>query len=66
MKATGGGLSLPLHQFDVSIAASETNALLATRPNNSEAAQWSLRDVAAPSGYVAALCVRGHEWRLRG
>jgi 4'-phosphopantetheinyl transferase len=64
IKATGEGLSLPLHQFDVSIAERESNALLATRPDISEAALWSLRDIPAPAGYVAALCVRGHEWRL--
>ncbi|MFZ0318420.1 MAG: 4'-phosphopantetheinyl transferase superfamily protein [Candidatus Sulfotelmatobacter sp.] len=66
VKATGDGLSLPLHQFDVSIASSETNALLATRPDNAESALWSLRDVTAPAGYVAAICVHGHEWHLRG
>jgi 4'-phosphopantetheinyl transferase len=66
VKATGDGLSLPLHQFDVSIAAGENDALLATHPNDSEAALWLLRDIPAPSGYVAALCVRGREWRLRG
>lgn len=64
MKATGDGLSLPLHQFDVSIAEEESNALLATRPNSSEAALWSLRDIPAPPGYFAALCVCGHNWRL--
>ena len=64
MKATGEGLSLPLHQFDVSIAAGESNALLATPPNSAEAALWSLREIPAPPGYVAALCVRGHEWHL--
>jgi len=66
IKATGEGLSLPLHQFDVSIAAGENNALLATRPNSSEAALWSMRDIPAFSGYVAALCVRGHDWHLKG
>jgi len=64
IKATGDGLSLPLHQFDVSIAAGKTNALLATRPSSSEAALWSLQDVPVPTGYVAAICVRGHDWRL--
>jgi 4'-phosphopantetheinyl transferase len=65
MKATGDGLSLPLHQFDVSIAESASNALLATRPDGAEAARWSLRDVQSPSGYAAALCVRGHDWKLK-
>jgi 4'-phosphopantetheinyl transferase len=65
IKATGEGLSLPLHQFDVSIAAGDTEALLATRPDDSEVALWSLRDAPAGAGYAAALCVRGREWRLK-
>jgi 4'-phosphopantetheinyl transferase len=65
IKATGEGLSLPLHQFDVSIAAGESDALLATRPDESEAALWSLREIPSGPGYVAALCVRGHGWRLK-
>jgi 4'-phosphopantetheinyl transferase len=66
IKATGEGLSLPLSQFDVSIAAGDARALLATRPDASEAGQWSLREIPAGSGYLAALCVRGHGWNLRG
>jgi 4'-phosphopantetheinyl transferase len=65
IKATGDGLSLPLHQFDVSVLSETGDALLATRPNSSEAAEWSLREVPAGLGYVAALCVRGREWRLK-
>ena len=65
IKATGDGLSLPLHQFDVSVAPENSDALLSTRPDNSEAALWSLREVPAGHGYVAALCVRGREWRLK-
>ncbi len=65
IKATGAGLSLPLSQFDVSIAAGETNGLLATRPEAAEAGRWSLREVPAGSGYIAALCVSGRGWSLR-
>jgi 4'-phosphopantetheinyl transferase len=65
LKAQGAGLSLPLEQFDVSVAIGDTNALLSTRPDPSEAARWSLREVPAGPGYVAALCVAGHEWHLR-
>ena len=42
IKARGAGLSLPLHQFDVSLRRGEVNALLATRPDSTEAARWSL------------------------
>jgi 4'-phosphopantetheinyl transferase len=65
IKATGEGLSLPLHQFDVSVAPENGDALLSTRPDNSEALLWSLRDVPAGSGFMAALCVRGRGWRLK-
>ena len=65
IKAIGEGLALPLHQFDVSIAAGGNDALLATRPDDSEAGRWRLREVSAGPGYAAALCVRGRDWRLK-
>jgi 4'-phosphopantetheinyl transferase len=65
IKATGEGLSLPLCQFDVSIAEDDHDALRSTRPDPAEAALWSLREIPAGSGYVAALCVRGRSWRLK-
>ena len=65
IKATGEGLSLPLHQFDVSLKPGDTNALLSTRSDAAEASLWSLQDVPAGEGYVGAVCVRGHGWQLR-
>lgn len=65
IKAQGTGLSLPLHQFDVSLRPGDVNALISTRPDSTEAAHWSLREVPAGNGYVAALCVRGHGWCLK-
>ncbi len=65
IKAQGVGLSLPLRQFDVSLKPGDLNALLATRPDGAEAARWSLRDIPVDDGYLAALCVRGHGWRLK-
>ena len=64
IKATGEGLSLPLRQFDVSLAPRAQSALLATRPDPFECQRWLLRDIAVESGYAAALCVSGTEWRL--
>jgi 4'-phosphopantetheinyl transferase len=64
IKATGDGLSLPLSQFDVSLGAGDPNALLATRPDGSEVRRWLLQEVPAGLGYVAALCVRGQDWKL--
>jgi 4'-phosphopantetheinyl transferase len=65
IKATGDGLSLPLDQFDVSIVPGNSDALIATRPDESEAGLWSLREVPAGDGYVAALCARGRHWIFR-
>jgi len=64
IKATGDGLSLPLSQFDVSLAPGDKNALVATRPDESEAGSWLLQEVPAGPGYVAALCARGRDWTL--
>jgi 4'-phosphopantetheinyl transferase len=57
VKALGEGLSLPLHQFDVSVAPDELQALLATRPDPSEASRWMVRDLQTGPGYAAALAV---------
>jgi 4'-phosphopantetheinyl transferase len=65
IKAKGEGLWLPLDQFDVSVSAGAENALLATRPDEAEASRWSLREIEVPPGYVAALCVAGHDFRVR-
>lgn len=65
IKATGEGLALPLNQFDVSLVPQDTNALRATRPDRREASRWCIREIHAGTGYVAALCVAGHDWQLR-
>ena len=65
IKAVGNGLSLPLDQFDVSLKPGDHNALIATRPNSGEAALWTLQEIPAGEGYIAALCVHGHGWRLK-
>jgi 4'-phosphopantetheinyl transferase len=57
VKARGEGLSLPLHQFDVSVAADEPQALLITGPDACEAGRWIVRDLPTIPGYVAALAV---------
>jgi 4'-phosphopantetheinyl transferase len=64
LKARGEGLSLPLDQFDVSLAPGEPAAILGTQPDPSEASRWSLQELAPAPGYVAALAVEGHGWRL--
>lgn len=64
IKATGRGLSLPLDQFEVSLAPGAPVVLLRTS-DQKEASRWSLQPLAAGSGYAAALCVEGHDWGLK-
>jgi 4'-phosphopantetheinyl transferase len=64
LKARGEGLSLPLDQVDVSLAPGEPDAILGTQRDSSEASRWSLQELAPATGYVAALAVAGHGWRL--
>jgi 4'-phosphopantetheinyl transferase len=65
IKATGAGLSLPLSQFDVSLAAGDNDALISTRPDPEEFRRWHMREVPAGAGYAAAICVLGRGWDLR-
>jgi 4'-phosphopantetheinyl transferase len=64
IKAKGEGLTLPLDQFDVSLAPGEPAALLHTAWDPQEAAGWALHDLAPAPGYRAAVAVAGHAWRL--
>lgn len=65
IKARGEGLTLPLDQFDVSLAPGEPAALLSTKGDLQEASRWSIQELTPASGYVAALAVEGHSWRLK-
>ncbi len=65
IKARGEGLSLPLDQFDVSLAPGAEPAVLATAWGPDETARWSLTDLPAIPGFAAALCVKGRDWRVR-
>lgn len=65
VKATGKGLSVPLGQFDVSVAPGEPAALVSTRFDAAEASRWSLAGLTVGEGYAATLAVEGHGWRLR-
>lgn len=59
IKARGLGLSLPLDSFDVSLAPDEPAILHATRPEQQEAAGWTLLALNVDPGYAAALAVEG-------
>jgi 4'-phosphopantetheinyl transferase len=65
IKARGEGLSLPLDQFDVSLAPGEPARLLHVRGNSQEVGHWSLQALTPAPDYVAALAVEGSDWRLK-
>ena len=57
LKGTGSGFSQPANGFDVSLLPRHPPALLAHGTSPGEAARWSIRDVAMPAGYCAAVAV---------
>ncbi len=65
VKARGGGLSLPLDQFEVSLALGEPARLIATTGDPQEAPHWSIRELEPAAGYVAAIAVRAQKWELK-
>jgi 4'-phosphopantetheinyl transferase len=64
IKAKGEGLSLPLSQFEVSLAPGEPSALLRTQWDALEASRWSLHALTPGPGYVAALAVECNHRRM--
>ena len=64
IKARGEGLSMPLDQFGVSLDPGKPAELLSIPGDQREPTRWSLQRLAPGSGYVAALAVEGHDWRL--
>ena len=64
IKALGEGLSLSLDQFDLSPAPGEPDTAPGAQREPSEASRWSLQELTPTPGYVAALAVEGHGWRL--
>jgi 4'-phosphopantetheinyl transferase len=65
VKARGEGLSLPLDQFEVSVAPGEPARLLRTTGDLQEASQWSIRELEPDPGYSAAIAVRAPSWEFK-
>jgi 4'-phosphopantetheinyl transferase len=65
IKALGAGLSMPLNEFDVSLKPGEPAALLANHREPLEVERWTMRSVAVPAGYEAAIVVEGRDWQLK-
>jgi 4'-phosphopantetheinyl transferase len=64
VKAMGAGLHVPLDQFTVSLAPGEPAVLLEMCGDHGERSGWALRELFPGSGFVGALAVEGHGWRL--
>ena len=58
IKALGGGLSIPLDSFRVSLTPGRTAALLEVRGEPAEAAAWTIRDFLPDAGYAGAIAIR--------
>ena len=65
IKARGKGLSLPLHQFDVTLAPGDPARLLAARDDPSQFARWTMQALEPGQDYVGALVAEGHDWNVK-
>lgn len=65
IKATGEGLSRALDSFDVSVAPGEPPELRRVTDDTEAARPWTLRALAVPDGYAAAIVVAGRGFELR-
>jgi 4'-phosphopantetheinyl transferase len=63
LKATGEGLT-QLEQVEVSLAIGEPAKLLSIAEDSQATTNWSLVTLFPGPGYMGALAVEGHDWRL--
>jgi 4'-phosphopantetheinyl transferase len=61
IKARGGGLSIPLDSFQVSVAQGRPAALLAVCGDFEKALQWSLHEFVPAAGYSGAVVCEGRK-----
>jgi 4'-phosphopantetheinyl transferase len=59
LKGVGGGLSLPLSSFDVTLSASDAPEITRWQVPGEPGAAWTLHQLELASGYFAALAVDG-------
>ncbi|MBD0321440.1 MAG: 4'-phosphopantetheinyl transferase superfamily protein [Gemmatimonadetes bacterium] len=63
IKALGGGLSIPLDDFDVTLAPGEPARLLAVRGLSAD--EWTLREIDPGPGWAGAVAVEGGAFAMR-
>ena len=64
LKAHGFGISYGLERVEVSHAADEPARIVHINGDHQAAAYWSLHTLAPAAGYVGALALRAHGYRL--
>jgi 4'-phosphopantetheinyl transferase len=64
IKAIGEGLSHPLDRFRVALRPDEAACLISVDGRPGAETDWSLHDIAAPEGYVAAVALAGRHGRF--
>jgi 4'-phosphopantetheinyl transferase len=65
IKARGGGLSIPLDQFEVSLEPDTPAELLANRDDPEEVSRWSLYNIDLGEDYLGALAVEGRPVQIQ-
>jgi len=64
LKAVGGGLTLPLDQFEFSLGPGQPARLVCVGGDADHARGWSVVELQPAEGYVAAVAVESPEVRL--
>jgi 4'-phosphopantetheinyl transferase len=65
IKALGGGLTVPLERFDMTVAPGQPAELIADRGDSKGGTNWTVYDIRPDDGYAAAAVVEGHGGSLQ-
>ncbi len=64
IKATGDGLSMPLDRFHVTLAPGDPARMVSLDEDPRKGERWSMVHLDPSPGYVGAIAIEGHDWRL--
>jgi 4'-phosphopantetheinyl transferase len=65
IKGKGGGLSIPLQDFEVSLAPGERAALRSHKADPEEVKRWAFSEIDFRPDYAAAVAIEGHDGELK-